>query len=315
MPGFKKFFKSLTQKRLPLTLAGGFLSAVLAFGVISGQGSEAHEFLANTYHNLESSIWKLRATFDSFNYGTGPVKPATQVRVSEVDGMTMLYIPAGEFTMGSDEYTPKAAPAHRVYLDAYWIDQTEVTNEMYARCVEAGVCARPIQSDDVNPYYDNAEYVNYPVVYVHWSSAAGYCEWADRRLPTEAEWEKAARGPEGNAYPWGNEEPGSRLLNYEDNIGEPLPVDRYPLGASPYGALNMAGNVREWVQDWFSPTYYQRWKFYTNPPGPSGGSLKSLRGGGFRDAAQQVFTYNRFAHAPASPGIDRGFRCAMDAEG
>jgi formylglycine-generating enzyme required for sulfatase activity len=314
MPAFKKYVKTLTQKRLLLLLAGVFLSAVLVFGVMSGQASPAWEFLANTYHGLERSIWKIRATFDSFNYGAGTSKPATQVRVSEVDGMTMLYIPAGEFTMGSDEYTPKTAPAHRVHLDSYWIDQTEVANEMYARCVEAGVCARPIQSEDMNPYYDNPEYDNYPVVYVSWSSAAGYCEWAGRRLPTEAEWEKAARGPDGNPYPWGNEEPGSRLLNYQDNIGGPLPVDRYPLGASPYGALNMAGNVREWVQDWFSPTYYEKWWFYTNPAGPEGGTRKTLRGGGFRDTAQRVPTYNRFAHNPASPGIDRGFRCAMDAE-
>jgi len=314
MPAFKKYIKPLVQKPLLLLLAGVFLLAALTFGIMRRQEGPAYEFLANTYHRVERTILKLRATNDSFDYGAGTLNPATRVRVSKVDGMTMLYIPAGEFTMGADGYTPKTAPEHRVYLDAYWIDQTEVTNEMYARCVEAEVCRRPIQSSDVNPYYDNPEYVNYPVVYVSWRSAARYCKWAGRRLPTEAEWEKAARGPDGNPYPWGNEEPGAHLLNYQDNIGGPLPVDRYPLGASPYGVLNMAGNVREWVRDWFSPTYYTKWKYYTNPKGPGGGAKKSLRGGGFRDTAQQVFAFNRFAHNPTSAGIDRGFRCAKKAK-
>jgi len=314
VPAFKKHIKPLLQKPLLLLLAGVFLLAALAFGFMGRKGGPAYEFLAGTYHGFQRSIWKSKAAFDSFDYGAGTSQPPTQARVSKMDGMTMLYVPAGEFTMGSDGYTPKTAPEHRVYLDAYWIDQTEVTNEMYARCVQADVCAHPIQSSDVNPYYDNPKYVNYPAVYVSWKAAATYCKWAGRRLPTEAEWEKAARGPVGNHYPWGDEEPGTRLLNYQDNIGGPLPVDRYPLGASPYGALNMAGNVREWVRDWFSPTYYAKWRFYTNPAGPEGGAKKSLRGGGFQDTAQQVFAYNRFAHKPASAGIDRGFRCAKNAK-
>ena len=314
MPAFKKYIEPFLQKPILLLMAGFFLLAVLTFGVMRKQRYPAYLFAADTYHGVERSIRKVRASFDSFDYGAGTPKTVTRAQVSEVDGMTMLYIPAGEFTMGSDEHAPKTTPEHRVNLDAYWIDRTEVTNQMYARCVKAGDCDHPIQFDEVNPYYDHLEYANYPVVYVSWKSAAKYCKWAGRRLPTEAEWEKAARGTDGNPYPWGNQEPDSSLLNYQDNIGGPLPVDRYPLGASPYGALNMAGNVREWVQDWFSPGYYAKWKYYTNPTGPKHGTSRSLRGGGFQDTAQQVFTYNRFAHDPLSAGIDRGFRCALSAE-
>ncbi len=191
------------------------------------------------------------------------------------------------------------------------MDQTEVTNRMYALCVKAGVCMLPIQSGGVNPYYDNARYFNYPIVYTDWNDAEQYCAWANRRLPTEAEWEKAARGTDGRRYPWGNEKPNSKLLNYQDNIGTPLPVDRYPLGASPYGILNMAGNVREWIADWYDNDTYKE-DHYLNPLGPETGTSRALRGGHFSDSWQQVSTYNRFSHEPWSAGLARGFRCAAD---
>ncbi|HEX2697256.1 MAG TPA: SUMF1/EgtB/PvdO family nonheme iron enzyme [Anaerolineales bacterium] len=224
--------------------------------------------------------------------------------------MTLIYIPAGEFTMGSNESgIPKSQPEHRVYLDAYWIDKTEVSNAMYLLCVADRKCTIPVQ-ETINPYIQNPFYANYPVVYVRWHDARDYCAWAGRRLPTEAEWEKAARGTDGRIYPWGNEPPNPSLANFDYNLGVAMPVDRYPLGASPYGVLNMAGNVREWIKDWYSSTYYSD-SPSENPPGPDTGHHRSLRGGSFMDDEREIRIFNRFDHSPTSTGIDRGFRCAM----
>ena len=268
-------------------------------------------YLADKYHQLQKNLLKLQYVFDSFNFGASKPEITTKSMVSPIDGMTMVYIPAGNFLMGENRGPMKISPQHLVYLDAYWIDQTEVTNRMYALCVKAGACGLPIQSDGVNPYYGNPRFYNYPIVYIDWIEAVQYCTWANRRLPTEAEWEKAARGTDGRRYPWGNEKPNSKLLNYQDNIGTPLPVDRYPLGASPYGILNMAGNVREWATDWYSNQTYKQ-DHELNPLGPETGTTRSLRGGHFSDSWQQVTTYNRFSHEPTSAGLARGFRCAAD---
>jgi formylglycine-generating enzyme required for sulfatase activity len=239
-------------------------------------------------------------------------KPGTNPKPerSPKDGMALIYIPAGTFVMGdNDEDLLKSGPEHTVYLDSYWMDETEVTNAMYLLCVAAGKCIIPVQ-ESRNPYIRNPIYANYPVIYVRWDDASNYCAWAGRRLPTEAEWEKAARGTDGRIYPWGDEEPNPGLANYGNNLGEPLPVDRYPSGASPYGVLNMTGNVREWVNDWYSPIYY-RHSPLENPPGPNAGRSRALRGGSFLDDARQIRVYNRFGHFSLSSGADRGFRCAM----
>jgi len=214
--------------------------------------------------------------------------------------------------MGSDEKgAPKNHPVHKVMLNAFWMDQVEVTNAMYALCVEEGKCTLPIIGR--NPYYGRSRYKNYPVVYVSWYDANAYCKWAGRRLPTEAEWEKAARGTDGQIYPWGNNLPDQSLANFNMNIGALLDVFRYPLGASPYGVLNMAGNVREWVADWFNRSYYAV-SPRENPLGPPSGETKSLRGGAYDDSYSQIRTFNRFDHAPSSPGLIRGFRCASDVD-
>lgn len=226
------------------------------------------------------------------------------------DGMVQVYIPAGEFLMGSRQ--DKGAgrlKAHMVYLDAYWIDQTEVTNAMYARCVADGACWPPAS---VNPYFGKAEYADHPVVYVGWQKAQEYCRWVGGRLPTEAEWEKAARGTDGRRYPWGNKRPTDSLLNFNGTHGQPQSAYAYLTGISPYGLLNMAGNVREWTADWFSETYYEV-SSYKNPQGPSSGEVKSLRGGAYWDDAKQVQTFYRLSHDPTSPGENRGFRCVEEA--
>ena len=166
----------------------------------------------------------------------------------------MVYVPAGEFWMGSDDSDPAARdnekPRHKVHVDAFWIDRTQVTNAQYRQCVEAGSCSPPtkVRSLTRENYYGNPEYDDYPVIHVSWHQARDYAEWVGGRLPTEAEWEKAARGTDGRIYPWGNDWDATRCNTTEGGKRDTTPVGAYPQGASPYGALDMAGNVREWTQ-------------------------------------------------------------------
>jgi hypothetical protein len=256
--------------------------------------------------------------------------------VSPKDGMKMVFVPAGEFIMGSDDKDPKALPdekpQHKVYLDAFWIDQTEVTNGMYALCVEARICNAPVKSSLYTQpdYYGNPEYANYPVINVNWNQAAQYCFWAGRRLPTEAEWEKTARGSEGWIYAWGNEVPTGVLLNFcdknceldwkdesvDDGYGATSPVGSYPEGASLYGALDMAGNVSEWIADWIdkvnipNSAYYAS-SPYENPQGPETGTLKGIRGGAWRWTVEKARATARDRNVPHYYYDSTGFRCAV----
>ncbi len=226
------------------------------------------------------------------------------------DGMTLLYVPEGEFTMGSDTYDDEK-PVHTVYLNAYWIDQTEVTNGQYALCVSTGGCTPPSQnsSNTNTSYYGNTQFDDYPVIYVKWNQAQAYCEWAGRRLPTEAEWEKAARGTDGRIYPWGNESPTSGLLNYNLNVGDTTEVGKYPNGVSPYGAYDMAGNVWEWVNDWYGETYYKS-SPASNPSGADSGDGRVLRGGSWLNYVVDSRSADRGKYDPTYAIVDFGFRCS-----
>jgi formylglycine-generating enzyme required for sulfatase activity len=251
--------------------------------------------------------------------------------ISPVDGMVMVYVPEGEFTMGMDadqalevcfqfqmgcshDWFTDAEPVHKVYLDAFWIDQTEVTNAMYALCVADGDCQSPVNSSSYSrsSYYGNPEFNDSPVVYADWNMANAYCTWAGRRLPTEAEWEKAARGTDERIYPWGNNAPNENLLNFQLNVGDTTAVGSYPAGASPYGALDMAGNVLEWVADWYSGTYYRN-SPTENPLGPDLGDTRVLRGGAWSDSGGVVRSAFRTRSNPTNSGDYLGFRCARDA--
>jgi serine/threonine-protein kinase len=234
--------------------------------------------------------------------------------------MLLLYVPAGNFLMGSIASDPKALaneqPQHTVYLDAFWIDQTDVTNAMYAKCVSAGACNPPAQlsSSTHSSYYGNSQFDNYPVINVTWDMANIYCsKWAGRQLPTEAQWEKAARGPNGNMYPWGNNAPNTTLLNYYQNVGDTTEVGKYPNGASPYGALDMAGNVWQWVADWYQSGYYATLgNNASNPQGPASGDVRVLRGGSWNDIINYFFVRSalRGRVDPTSWGAAFGFRCS-----
>ena len=168
-------------------------------------------------------------------------------------------------------YAASDAPERTVSLDDYWIYQTEVTNSMYAFCVSVGACAPPAQELGT-PVYDNPIYANYPIVGVSWDMAANYCAWVGGSLPTEAQWEKAARGTAGAPYPWGSEEANCDLGNFTGCVGALTDVTKYAEGASPYGVLDMAGNVLEWVSDFYGENYYNSAPA-ENPTGPESGEF------------------------------------------
>jgi serine/threonine protein kinase len=253
-----------------------------------------------------------------------------------VDGVEMVLVPAGDFIMGStsDDVDTAVAlcsqsgnrcsrsdftnemPQRTVYLSDFYIDVTEITNDQYRACVNAGVCAAPSDSGapdarySVNNYYNRSQYGDYPVVRIRWEDARTYCQWAGEQLPTEAQWEKAARGTDGRIFPWGNNFNNNRA-NTEEGGGDSLkPVGSYPDGRSPYGVYDMAGSVWEYVADWYSDTYYQN-ASNTDPTGPSSGADHVLRGGSYSDFKEFARVTNRGTpHSGSIRSGFRGFRCA-----
>jgi formylglycine-generating enzyme required for sulfatase activity len=222
----------------------------------------------------------------------------------------MVYVPAGPFQMGSDERDPNAEedekPPHQVTLDTFWIDKYEVSNTQYARCVEAGTCQKSAYADDAA--YNGADY---PVVGVSWQDAGDYCGWAGGRLPTEAEWEYAARGPDEPIYPWGDTFDSSKVNAAGSNDGyeRTAPVDSFPVGDSWVGALNMAGNVWEWANDWYGsyPSEPQ-----VNPTGPPSGQYRVLRGGSWGTDEEYVRAAYRYSGPPDGRNVSFGFRCVVE---
>lgn len=223
-----------------------------------------------------------------------------------IDGSRLVYIPPGEFQMGNNGFD---APMHTVTLDGYWIYQTKVTNRMFEQCVAVGSCTPPAQEVG-GSVFGNPQFDNHPVVGVTWDQAGAYCAWSQGTLPTEAQWEKAARGVSGIDFPWGNDEPICDRLNFGYCIGRTSDVDSFPEGRSPYGLFDMAGNVFEWVGDWYSAAYYDEAQL-VNPGGPSSGEYRSIRGSSFETDPDKVNIANRHYGAGVYHNRDLGFRCAV----
>ncbi len=257
-----------------------------------------------------------------------PTATSLSPEITDNKGVSMMLVPAGEFTMGSNDGNQDEKPAHKVYLDAFYMDKYEVSNAMYKKCVNAGFCEPPLNPNSFTHYnyYHDAQYANYPVINVDWLNASNYCEWVDERLPSEAEWEKAARGTDERMYPWGNIFDGTQANIIDANnylTYDVAPVDSYPDGVSVYGIFHMVGNVPEWVNDWYDKDYYVN-SPERNPKGPNNGSLRILRGGPgyFRSTEHLSLTYARLStdpliiwNIPNDPTMYykyTGFRCATD---
>jgi len=228
-------------------------------------------------------------------------------QVSSKDGMIMMYIPEGDFMMGSDNGEYNEKPVHTVYLDDYHIDKYEVTNALYKVCVAAGVCDPP--KNIGSPTYGYYQLDNYPVINVDWNMAKTYCQWRGASLPTEAQWEKAARGTDGRTYPWGDGI-NSTYANYMESAIGATAVGSYTSGISFYGVFDMAGNVWEWVMDWYLDTYYTN-SPSSNPMGPDSGDSHVIRGGSWHDPGISLSSTNRDWTRPTDSNDSIGFRCVM----
>ncbi len=222
---------------------------------------------------------------------------------------SMVMVPAGEFTMGSWTGDADERPERRVYLDAFLMDKNQMTVGQYAKFLEATSHDSPPEWSIMN----RSRHQNRPVINVDWADADAYCIWAGKRLPTEAEWEKAARGTDGRIYPWGNELPtGFRANSMKEkwsNNWVLMPVGMYEEGKSPYGIYDMAGNVWEWVSDWYDDGYYKTGPS-KNPTGPPMGESKVIRGGSWGSGPKDLRSTDRDTHVPSARGLGTGFRCA-----
>jgi formylglycine-generating enzyme required for sulfatase activity len=238
-----------------------------------------------------------------------------------------ILVPAGEIEMGAEggPATPDEGPKHKVSLDAFYIGTYEVSNRHYHAFVKATGRRNPENCCDARYNIWRGDTLldgvgDLPVINVSWEDAVAYCKWIGGRLPTEAEWEKAARGTDGRTYPWGNEPVSGNRANYSfdpvamwDGPASLAKVHQYDFGRSPYGAYEMAGNVWEWVQDWYDENYYKN-SPAKNPQGPSEGRERVIRGGSWRDTADMLRSTNRSKHAPGERRVYIGFRCAKDGK-
>jgi serine/threonine-protein kinase len=354
------------KKSMPLVwilgIAGIVLIAIFA-GLLKGGSAKPLATQTSAFSETTSATFLPSETNTPINTSTPsstetPSATATPLYtigstwMRPADGMVMVYVPEGNFLMGTDIQTivqdcishrlkdcqiqagivygetlylrryyefaelGDELPQHSVSLDGFWIDKLLVTNAQYTLCVQSGNCSPPYSysSQTRNNYYGNSEFNNYPVIYVNWEDANKYCKWVGGRLPTEAEWEKAARGTDGRMYPWGNGKINSSLSNYKPGVRDTTNVNDYPNGASPYGAFDMLGNVWEWVMDWYKSDYYSQ-SHEDNPQGPISGNERVLRGGTEvrYTSYPEGISYrvmDRLRYPPSTFQDRVGFRCA-----
>ena len=313
-----------------LIAAGVMLGLFLSTQNESPPVTEA-EATATLESAVVSALTALAPTPTPLPEPTIPPTPTPEPFITET-GSRMLYVPGGVFRLGADEGENNEKPSQLIRLDPYFIDETEVTNAHYAQCVAAGVCAPPRSSQATyHPaYHDAAAYADYPVIHVNWFDAQTFCDWRGARLPSEAEWEKAAGFDPAQAlklrYPWGDAFDGLKL-NYcdvncpldkrnasvDDGHRDTAPVGSYPDGRSPIGLYDMAGNVMEWVSDWYDPRAYNEITD-TNPRGPLEGEFKALRGGSWLSDQEEVSVTIRGSFDPTVARANLGFRCAMSVQ-
>ncbi len=249
-----------------------------------------------------------------------PTPAALTAEITDAKGVVMRLVPAGSFIMGSNDGMPDEKPPHTVSLPAFYMDRYEVTNALYKVCVDAGMCQIPANTSDgvhsgAYGTYNNRQFDNNPVIWVDWNRANAYCQWRGARLPTEAEWEKAARSTDGRIYPWG-EGIDSALANYGGNapdkyagvFGKTVAVGSYPGGVSPYGIEDMAGNVWEWVADWYD--VYPGGDASVNEAFGKQ-TYRVLRGGGWSDDPSLLRATFRGGNTPDTAVNYIGFRCAL----
>jgi formylglycine-generating enzyme required for sulfatase activity len=260
---------------------------------------------------------------------TEPPTPSPEPIITNT-GARMLFMPGGIFRLGNDEGENDEKPSQLVRVDAFYIDETEVTNVQYAQCVEAGTCAPPRSSAATyhERYYGDPAFDDYPVIFVTWYDAQTFCEWRDGRLPSEAEWEKAASYDPAQSlklrYPWGDAFDGTKLNfcdancpaerrdgAFDDGHRDTAPVGSYGDGRSPSGLYDMSGNAMEWVNDWYDPRTYRNVSD-TNPLGPAEGEFKSIRGGSWLSDMADVSATARTSFDPTVARANLGFRCAAD---
>jgi len=323
------------ERRTIFGLLGLLLVIILAgvgFGVLNFGGPDEVSDAAATA-TLQSAVvaalTQIAPTATPIPIPTDPPTPTPEPIITDT-GSRMLYVPAGIYSMGNDESEDNdQKPAHLVRLDTYFIDETEVTNGAYAQCVEAGVCDPPDSPNATyHPaYYGDSTFDDYPVIFVSWYDADIFCEWRGGRLPTEAEWEKAAGfdAVEGlkTLYPWGDAFDGTRLnfcdencprdfrdAAVDDGYQDTAPVGSYSDGRSPLGLYEMSGNVMEWVNDWYNRRAYED-SVDTNPLGPLEGEFKVIRGGSWLSAQDEVTVTVRDSFDPLVTRANLGFRCAM----
>ena len=250
---------------------------------------------------------------------SGKIQDGTVCKAVKVPS-GMVHVPAGEFQMGSSSGAAAEKPVHEVYVSGFFIDTYEVTVDEYKRCVDAGECSTPKYEHDYLKHfnYGASGRGKHPINGVDWNQAKAYCAWAGKRLPTEAEWEKAARGTDGRKYPWGNEEPSCALAVMDDGDwgcgkDRTWEVGSKPMGASPYGAHDMAGNVWEWTADWYDKSYYGS-SPTRDPKGPTQGSGRVARGGSWDLADTALHAgLRRFNPSPGFAGA--GLRAAIRGYG
>jgi len=265
-------------------------------------------------HGADSDAKPLKKTHPPTNGGPASktrVLPKLPATLTGKDGAPMVLVPAGEFPMGSEQGDDDEQPVHRVFLDSFYLDTFEVTNGQFAKFVAA------IQSEPPWGFADQETPVvraDHPVRWVNWLEATGYCLWAGKRLPTEAEWEKAARGTDGRVYPWGNEPPTPvhAVFGLKEGADTVSPIGNRDKGMSPYGVHDLAGNLYEWVADWYDEAVYTT-QLTINPRGPTEGTTKVQRGGSYINSPYRLRASFRTKGDPTEHDPNVGFRCAHDA--